>query len=72
MRRVLATCVAIAALGAVAIAPSAASAGPTQGAQACESSKGNAARCPGKNLLRGGKACLASKGKAARCPGLPQ
>jgi len=72
MKRVIATCAAAGALGAAAVLPSAAAADLTKGGQACTQSKGNAARCPGKNLLRGGQACLHSQGQAARCPGPPE
>ena len=67
MKRVAATCGAVVALGAVAIAPSAASASKLNALRACES--GHAARCPGPNLTKGGQACERARGgPPARCP----
>jgi len=72
MRRVMATCAAVVALGAVAIAPSTAFADKGNALRACERSDGKAARCLGEGLEKGGQACFSSKGNAARCPGPPE
>ncbi len=67
MKRVLATCGAVVAFGAIAIAPSAASASKLNALRACES--GHAARCLGPNVAKGGQACLEARGgPPARCP----
>jgi hypothetical protein len=65
MKRVLATCGAVVAFGAVAIVPTA-SASKTNALRACES--GHAARCLGPNVAKGGQACLKAKRAPARCP----